>query len=470
MKLLYTLAFGMLFFMQSAYAQQTTPQNPNNPAPPQQLPVLLETGGLPGIGTTLNQDYNCADLNPANLGLVTTGSPVVTFGFVGLDGRLTTNAVGLSTLKQFFSDSIPYQQALAAGFANHGVSLSLNIMDFGASVQIPKIGGFAFTVQDRILLNIYMNPLFANLGFYGYNSNYFNSRVTNSSNDTIGTTPNPQSVLNAFNGSYIKGSYTRSYSLSYGREIFNINNIALYAGATLEYVKGFAYADGYTTSNGVNAFLSYSTTFSSLGDSNSKTNPASIAISGPTAAASGEGFDLGGTLLIGKNIRASASITDVSLGDMTWSGTTDEVINSPVDSFKKYKSVASLLKSGIGSTIIIEHPVSFTAPLPTQLHLGGSIFLINHFVVAADIDVPLNSAGGNIEQPISTLSGGYCPSAGFRVTLGFQNSAYAPITIPLGIVVGTSWQIGISYADMLNFFRTNSIALGGSFFFLRFRV
>jgi hypothetical protein len=476
MKVLYTLAFCTLFSVQFAYSQvQPLPATP--PPPPTPLPILLETGGLPGIGTTLNQDYNCVGINPANLGMVQNGPPVITFGFAGLDARLATNSVGFSTLKEFFSDSIPYQQALADGFANRGVTLSLNIMDFGASVQIPKIGGFAFTVEDRILLNIYMNPLFANVGFNGYNSNYFNSIISDSSNDKIGIANSPQSVLNAFNGSYVKGSYTRSYAISYGREILNIgNNVDLYAGGSLEYVAGYAYADGYTTSNGVTAELAYSNTFTSLGDSNSKTSPASVAISGPTAVAHAEGLDLGGTVVINKTIRASLSITDLGLSDFTWSGTngvTDQVINSPVDSFKNYKGAASLLKSTIGSSIIIQHQVSFTSPLPTQLHLGGSIFLIKKFVVAADIDAPLNSAGGNLEQPVTTLSGGYCID-GFRVTLGFQNSAYAPLTIPLGIVVGAGknavWQWGISYADLLNFFRTNSVALGGSFFFLRFRV
>jgi hypothetical protein len=437
----------------------------------------LENGGLPGIGTTLNQDYNCVGINPANLGMVTKGSPVITFGFVGLSGGLTTNAVNQSTIEKFFSDSVPYQQALAEGFANRGISLSLNIMDFGASVQIPKIGGFAFTVEDRILLNIYMNPLFANVGFNGYNANYFFSPPDTSNGNTVGIAKSPQSVLNAFNGSYIKGSYTRSYAVSYGRQILNLGDRAsLYVGGSLEYVAGYAYADGYTSSNGVTAYLAYSNTFTSLGDSNSKTSPSSIAISGPTPVAHGEGFDLGSTLVLDKNIRVSASITDVGLGDMTWSGTngvTDQVVNSPVDSFKNYKGAASLVKDKIGSAIIIYHQVSFTAPLPTQLHLGGSIFLIDHFVVAADIDVPLNSAGGNLEQPVTTLSGGYC-IGGFRVTLGFQNSAYAPLTIPLGIIIGTGkkavWQWGVSDADLLNFFRTNSIALGGSFFFLRFRI
>ncbi len=477
MKVLYTFAFCTLFSIQFAYSQ-VQPLPPTPPPPPPQLPVLLQTGGLPGIGTTLNQDYNCADLNPANLGLVGKGAPVITFGFVGLDGRLASNAVGFSTIKNFFSDSVTYQQALAAGFANHGVTLSLNIMDFGASVQIPKIGGFAFTVQDRILLNIFMNPTGANIGFNGYNSNYFTA-IDTPNGDHIGVTNNPQNVSNAFNGAYVKGSYTRSYSLSYGREILNINdNIALYAGATLEYVSGFAYADGYTTGTGANAsesaLLSYSSTFSSLGDSSKKPNYTSIAISGPAAAAHGEGFDLGGTLVINKNIRVSASITDVGFGDMTWGDTTDQVLNTKVDSFKNYSGVGTLDKKGNKTTIVFTHPTSFTAPLPTQLHLGGSIFLIQKFVVAADIDVPLNSAGGNLEQPVTTLSGGYCPGPGFRVTIGVQNSAYAPITVPLGIVVGTGtkalWQWGISYADMLNFFRTNTVVLGGSFFFLRFRV
>ena len=479
MKSIYSFFVVMMVLAQGAYAQQTTTTTTTTTTTPppttNTMPVLLQTGGLPGIGTTLNQDYNSVGINPANLGMVTSGKPVVTFGLIGLDAGVTTNAVGFSSLKQFFSDSIPYQQVLANGFANHGATVGLDIMPVGISVQIPKIGGFAFTVQDKFIMNMYMNPTFASIVFNGFNSSYFTS-VVEDSGQKEGVTNNPQSISQAFNGSYIKGSFTQTYALSYGTRILKIGDNSLYIGGSLKYVKGFAFANGYIDANGnLVGFLSYSTTFSNLGDSAvAKPNPVTMATTGPATAGTGEAFDLGATLAIGDNIRVGASVTDVTLSDIDWSGVTYEVINSYVDSLKKYAGVGSLLKGGLKSTLVFEHPSSFKEPMPTQFHLGGSIFLIKKFEVAADIDAPLNSVGGNIEDPIFTLSGGYVVGNALRVTLGFQHSAYTSISIPIGIVIGTgknaTWQWGVSYADLTNLFRSNSVSLGGSFFFLRFRI
>jgi len=55
---------------QGAYAQQTTTTKLQQPLPPsnnKHNACAFANRRLPGIGTTLNQDYNSVGINPANL-------------------------------------------------------------------------------------------------------------------------------------------------------------------------------------------------------------------------------------------------------------------------------------------------------------------------------------------------------------------------------------------------------------------
>jgi hypothetical protein len=136
--------------------------------------------GRGGAATTFATDYQAIGVNPANIGLKRSfRDPMLTFGFIEFNSSFFSEGLTRGELADAIfnptAGSFTYAQKVTAKnkFANTANSINIDFMIMGASIQLPKIGGFAFNIRDRIQFYSKLNPLSANLLFLGHNSDYF---------------------------------------------------------------------------------------------------------------------------------------------------------------------------------------------------------------------------------------------------------------------------------------------------------
>ena len=456
--------------------------------------VSGRTVGMARTFTASSRGLDAIGLNPANLALDDRGSDV-TFeilplgilagsdflnykiyqdDFTGMDslganGKPALDANGKTVrvgkvLSQSDKDEI---LGLFPGGISH-TQFSVNVTEFGLTVQSGTLGGFGLSVSDRAAVNIDIPEGYLKM--------------------VLDAFPPTGAVYSLDNTSF-RASWTREFNLSYARIVpFNVawaKDIAV--GIGLKYVQGFAYfgTDHYSGSiqivptytqnvltsepiSGNVNFLQYQSGVNFDSASN-----ASEFLGKP--AGRGIGFDFGVSGEVFQALRVGVSLTDV--GKMTWTQNTKAIQGSGAFTISDITQQDSLKNAFKGDK---HDTTSFKTNLPTALHIGGALQVdkapfVSHFpgqlLVAADLNVGFNNEPGNTKTPRFSIGTEYRPVNMFPIRTGISIGGRERFNWAFGFGINTPvWDLDLGTQSIAlltnpNSFHNASVTIG-----MRFRI
>jgi hypothetical protein len=429
------------------------------------------------LGKTYNANTDgiySIGINPANMMF----SPSAHFEFStvlplpALSMKVGTNFMSFEDFKYFFEGgpndnpqmgettgrllTTADKQRLFGLFSNSGrVFANVSVAPFAAMLKVgPYTGAFAFTMSDFIGGSFTVPKALVDLGLNG-------------------NTPNQ---VYSFNDVDAQSWWIREYSLSYARELPEIEQTLfdkISVGLSIKMVQGFAYFGvdhvntNFSTGTGNKLTLNsewmiksaFSSDFGKIYDFDT-TNTSTSKV-GPflTPAGTGLGIDFGVAAAYDKVWRFSLSVTDI--GKINWNQNTAEysgngsvTLTDLTDSTQR-QSISDTLK-GKG------HPTSgFTTDLPTAFRLGASYNLIGvipgTLLVALDYNQGFNNVPGNSKIARWSLGADWAPLGWLNIRTGFS----------VGGVDGFGWALGLGLdtGTLEFFFATsdmNQVVVGNS--------
>ena len=450
-----------------------------------------------GTGNAWVSDFEAAGINPANLGMSNRWNRQWTLGLADISFIAYSAGFTKSELKDGWlhpDNELTFNQKINAARSLAGSPLTVNagLTDFGISANYPKIGGFAFRVQDVISAYTNLNLHAADQLYLGYNSGYFDQVVLNSG-QTISQSDltaaqreqidyayatNPESAAHLFDGSKIKALWYRAYNFSYGRIITQNDNMRLLGGVGVKYLQGFALVD-FQVENG-QIVKATSATSPGLGidyGDNASTNPSYVSGGGLKPVGHGFGFDASLTLEVGEKTRLSLGATNI--GSIKFDGNVHQAYDALVTSYST---------AGVNSYNVFTQFNEFlgkdggikwrgleaqTYNLPALLRLGGMYKINNLVSVGADVNMPLNKdVPGNIIKTYIGVGGDVTPLSWLRVSAGMCTGGNNDFQIPVGIGFTPGkgiWEAGFAIRDVSYFFTQNNPSLSFAMGFLTFR-
>ena len=245
--------------------------------------------GRGGVATTFVRQYQSLGINVGNLNIQGKDEKIVGFALLEVGASAWSDALKKKELRQaMFRTSDKFtkeaKQAAAEAFVNKGVAFDLDIMTFGIGVNVPKVGGFAFSSRERISSYIRLDEFASNLLFEGFNyEDYFDSTFLDIEGiDTTGLAAatlagdtakvamilenailtGTSSIAKSF-GELMKNTritfiWTREYNFGYGREIYAWNDVSLYGGVGIKFIQGFGIIDMDLSSSKPGGYLAVS--------------------------------------------------------------------------------------------------------------------------------------------------------------------------------------------------------------------
>jgi len=280
----------------------------------------------------------------------------------------------------------------------------------------------------------------------------------------LGLNGNQMNKTYDFNDAAMTMWWLRNYSLSYARELPEIEQSIfdkIAVGISLKMVSGFSYANldrvnTFITTGAGNqitgkadlvAYTAFSEDFGMKYDFDPTTDDAKSNMGiFPKPAGSGFGIDFGVGALMEK-WRFSLSVTDI--GKITWdqktvkyTATGDITVTDLSDS-KQLDTLKQRLK-GKGA-----YTGSFSTDLPTTLRAGASYFINDpnddvpgNLLLALDINMGFNDLPGNSTKPRVSLGIEWIPLGWLNVRTGFSVGGYD----------GFNWALGLGFDAGLNEF------------------
>jgi len=305
-----------------------------------------------------------------------------------------------------------------------GVDVALNLFSISYKAN-EKIGAFAFTITDNISSKFNFPQDIVELGLYG----------------------NPQNKIYNFDDAEIKSWWIRNYSLSYARDLNELNqNIfeRISAGITLKLVHGYSYvttervnstittdSNNVITANG--DFLAYSSfspdfevdydfdaPFPKQQKEDAKAGPF------PTPAGKGFGFDLGVNAKLNDIWSFGLAVTDI--GSINWTEdvarfssntaiylkdlTDEKEIDSLKDAIKGEKEPWSEISSSLSTAL------RMGATFQLDKYLDGNF--PGEMLIAFDYNQGFNDQPGNTKSPRFSLGTEWKPANWIPIRTGFS--------------------------------------------------
>ncbi len=427
--------------------------------------------GRGGVMNTFVTDYQALGVNPANLGRSTT---IVSFSIAEFGAGMSSQALTKDTFRKFanFSESeglsLQDRMDLAKAFTSDNVlNANADINTFGISVNLPKLGGFAFSNRQRMLGHVGFNKNFAELIFLGQEASVYNEVKPG---QTV-------YVSDIFDGTEIKASWVNEWNLAYGRKVIDLPMFNIYAGVGYKYMQGLALFEFSSIDGEVKAYNAASPVLDIdygkyINNPNFNYKDADGLLS---PVGRGHGFDIGLSAEIVKIVKVSASVTDI--GKMSW---TENLLQGKDNGFKlpdtaegaeDYESTAELAETLIDSALVFSPISELTTKLPTRLRTGVGVKLGNKVQVGVDYVKPLNKAPGNITQDFIGLGVDVMPIPFFRLSTGVSSGAGDKVNLPVGIAIVTPvYEFGVSTRDVTAPFTKNNPGASFAMGFLRFKI
>ncbi len=373
---------------------------------------MVSARGLDAIG-----------LNPANLGLADRSTFSITMFPMGL--HVGTNFISWKKFREYFSgvetdsgrigkylsdtDKEDILNSIPGGIAkfNGGATITL----FALTYIDEPLGGFAFTVNERMGASATIPNDYLRLLFYG----------------------NPVGSKYEFSGTGGSLQWMREYAMHYGRSVPVIPGLtSLSAGISLKLLHGFVFGgiDDFSgmiqtdSTSALSADLRYRSRRALIYAVSDTTQ----GVTGffPAPAGTGFGMDLGVAARIGQAFSAGVSVTDI--GGITWTRNAREFhtdahvsITDPTSQAER-DSITDAFKT---TEYSLE---SFRTELPTVLRIGVAVdvqllpmmkAMPGRMVVELDYIQGLNSSVGNTTSPRFALGVDYHIISWLPVRTGF---------------------------------------------------
>lgn len=459
--------------------------------------------GRAGVATTLATDYHAASINPANLGFKPQyETKKVTFGLLESSFSAYTSALTKTNFKKaitnFGGTEFNYQQKLTAAnnFVAQPLSLNLDLTPIGIAFQSEKFGGISISTRESFRWYSQFGPQTSQILFLGKTAPYFDSLQLNNGQkikntphnvDSVGleniargysSTPQQLSVL--LDGSKIKMHWYREYNISYGREVYNNDVIAITAGIGLKYVQGFQYIDIKAENGKLEGVGAFNPAFNINFGTAAISNPSAINGSNYQSVGKGFGLDLGVDFIYREKTKVGVAITNI--GSVKYTGNVYEIKDS---------TIYSVSSEGFNSyNIFYEAPnmvsnkglfrytgkKDLVVKLPTVLRFGASHKLNDKLQFGIDFIAPFNQTAGNFQKPVIAAGADLFPVRWIKLSsgtfLGGNYGSRAVVPFGLTFIVGENgtWEVGAATRDIITYFRQDSPALSLAFGFLRFRI
>ncbi|WP_338815806.1 DUF5723 family protein (plasmid) [Bernardetia sp. Wsw4-3y2] len=478
--------------------------------------------GRGGVATTFATDYQAIGVNPANLAIRKSfRDPKITFGFLeGNIGFYTENVTFSQILKSYFPKAFNngnnYQltyaekQKAAKDLPNASLSTTINATLFGMHISSEKLGGFAFSIRDRLDFYSKTNSTLSEILFLGQNASYFtnlllsNGQTISNSQDlsqdirdqvVFGFRPESESQTygEVMNNSTIQMLWTREYNFAYGKKIVDSYNVQVFAGLGVRYISGITLIDLESQNNVfIGETIALSPSFPIEGfDIPSPTNVGYQPKNGfarfalPKPIGNGYGIDLGLNIVIKRNLYLGASL--INYGKMSWTGNvyniTDGILaQTQGTGFDNYNFIAyspeTFQLGGEGSALSWEGSEKFDDELPAMLRVGGSYEFFKTAHLGFDVVVPLNiDAPGSLASNLYAIGGDLRINKLLTISSGLSTGGNQDfnLNIPFGLTYHARrghYEAGFSTQDISSFIgdiegggNNISFALG----FLRFK-
>jgi hypothetical protein len=462
-----------------------------------------------GCATTFATDYQAVGINPSNLGWAPQyENKKFTMGFSEFTGsiysdslrkdQLRTSIVGLITNN---NSTLTYDQKIQAvnNFTQSGFTMNADLGSFGFAVQIKKVGGFAFRINDHFQWYSKLGAEAANLIFLGNTSSLFDKltiQLANGSTTTInnhpglssdtaamvvkGTSNAPQLISKILDGTHMTLQWYREYNLSYGRKIIGWDStFSLYGGVGVKYIQGMAMLDIKSEDGHLTGFSSLSPSFDvKYGTAASQANQVIGTGFPPKSVGTGYGFDVGANIVIKSRLRIGASL--INVGAINWTGNVyqlkDTLMVSLTSAGVQNLNLFNQLKNILGpdGMFKVTGQQSYNTQLPGMVRAGASVTLGKIAHLGVDFVIPVvNNVPGTLNNPLIGIGGDISPIPWFKLQAGFVTGGNYAYQIPLGIIFvapGGTYEAGVASRDAVTFFTQHgpTLSLSTGFIPMRF--
>lgn len=447
-----------------------------------EISAFTATGG--GYSTTFLTDYQCIGINPANLGW-TWNDNSMNLGFMETALGIYSEPL---TRKQVYGDLFDESNTLDSAakvlagndFTDKLLCAQAGVTWLGFSYQHKKIGGFAFSIRDRMLWSTKLNDQASNFLFQGYNyTAYFDSTANIGTDSVTGYSTNPQMASAVYRGTKLHGIWYREYNLGYGRKIIDKEDFTWYGGVALRYITAYGAFQYFEDLSNQKAFSAFSPVFNV---NYNEPTPSKINKDGLRKVGTGFGFDVGFTFLIKQKVRIGLAVNDIgwiTYNGNVYAGNDVNVYQIETAGLDNYNIFAQ------GQLIVADNapgdPNMWTGLAKKKVSLpmnfrGGASYLINSKVeVGIDSYIPLNKEiPGRYEKAMMGLGVHYDPAKWIQLSLGVVTGGKVGTNVPMGITFipvrkeHTTWQIGFATRDVISFFKSKNPTVSYAFGFLRF--
>lgn len=463
--------------------------------------------GRAGVGTTMLTDYQCVGINPANLDFESEyENKRFNLGLMEQTFSISSEALKKSelekTLFDFDKTEFNYQQKKEAAqkFINSPLSVNYDMNIIGLAIRVPKVGGFAFNIRDRIQWYSKFGQEFSNMLFLGYNNPYFTNVLLN--NGT--TVPNnanlsdvdranivqglsstdPTKILDynkLLEGTKITFSYFREFNLSYGKELIKTESFQLYAGAGIKYIQALASIDIDGTKGLESISKSYATAIPYFGVNFSDQPKASQAFNPFQSIGNGFGVDLGTTVILKEKLKIGLALNNFGTlaikGDDLYKIKDTVITTLKNEGSEGYNIFNQFDKYGGQDGYVKWQKASGTTKqLPALIRAGASLRLLDGKIEPGiDIVVPLNTVPGSLVNPQFAIGGDFRPIKWIKLSTGttyggtLGNFAVVPFGVTFILGALGSVETGIASRDIITYFTKDNPVISLSTGFFRFR-
>lgn len=433
-----------------------------------------------GYSTSVVTDYQCVGINPANLGWK-RNSHLLNIGFGESGVSIYSEPLKRALINDLFDNTKRFnnaeRQEAVSNFTDAKLQMEGNVGAVGISFQDDKVGGFGFTIRERMMWDSNLNKESADILFNGYNAAYFDTLMVDIvSGDTIGLSFNPKQVTDLFEGTRLEVLWFREYNFSYGRSIINHENFSIYAGVGFKYIEGYSVFN-YTYKDGVlHAFSALNPT---MGVDYSADSPSKINNNDYQAVGKGWGLDFGLAFRLFKNLRVAVSVTD--FGKINWDGNVykgesavlADLQTGGIDNYNIFELQEALSNDDMkwGEWEGLENKET---ELPLNFRTGASYLLKNKFEFGTELYLPINQVPGAYDKVIVGFGTRITPVKFIRISAGVVSGGATGTNIPMGISFfpfnnkSFSWELGVAVKDITTYFSQDKPTVSYAMGLLRF--
>lgn len=425
-------------------------------------------------------DYMANGINPSNLGWKSKRKfhiAIASFGVSAFSEGFNRSQFSKNPIDYFSGDLelTKEEKELATNtFTNSGTTIDLDVNLLSLALQLPKFGGLAFNIRESLGFYAKLNPTFTDILFNGFNAAYFDSLDINVNGDTIGISRNPKPISEILDGSDIRMSWIREFNLSYGKRIFDNDDMEVFIGIGLKYLHGMGVASIQAEDGELSGYFGLTPLFTPEFNQNNLDDTSKIDFeSGYVPIGNGIGVDIGTSFIIKEKITLGFAINN--LGAINWKANL-VTLNDNILTQTASDGVTSL-NLVTGNDFVNDSAIKWKVDserniaLPASMSFGAGYKFNKNFEAGIDAFFPLNQTTGNIVSPIIGLGGKAKIAKEFvQLSSGLIYGENYGLNIPLGIAFSIKgiYEFGFASRDIITFIGGNNPRLSLVTGFLRF--